>query len=980
MKHSILSISLFLTFISAFSQDCTPIRRCINEPFELGATFSAETYEWLSGNALNALVTIVDETDSVYNATLGSSSTLYFKVTTATDTACWVVNPVVLTMNGNAPVCVNDTLQLSASISNCDACTYAWSGTGLTGSSTSPSASFSFDNATDSPYTATVSAQFVEDSYECSTSTNVSITVNPLPEFTFSDLEFCLDASISPVGLDPQETYSYSWSYGEMESPDEAFIFPNDTVNASVSLTVTDDNSCSFALTEEITVFELPQVSIEGDTTLCSGDDLILSTSADESEYSWTFNSNTSSTNTFTLSSLIIGGTVSLEVTDINGCVNESTRAIIVNQLPTGTIEGPESVCLNDVVEYTIDSPNQLEEIIWSTADSDTLVYNHEEVGPVTISATITASNQCVGTISETVTVHALPDASITGDETICANLPDTLTVSSTSQIDDISWSDGSADNTLIFSETSPGNYDVSVQIEDDNGCVGTDSLTITVIALPIATVVGDTLICGRTEFDFTASSSDVNSNFAWSIDGGDILESSNLVFDNGYGEFEIILTTTNNFGCLSETIIEASAITGPVSPIANEIKLCDGSDLELQGNEGYQHEWILTSLDSPIDTITTTDFSYAGLAIGNYQLYLTLTDSTQVGCITLDTASVVMNANPVFTVNSPQISCVGVPFEFSVSEVTVGDEAATDYTVTWTNPSGSVSNENPYSDTALNAGNYTINIQVEENMNECASSQEFEITINTGPSFLHTVAASVCLGSSVILELDSVLASSYSINWQFEGLSIDAATANLILADSLNEYSVSVTNLENGCTSDSTYSIASIALPEILTISLLTDGLLAMNSEAGYSYNWGYTSAATGTEITVSTASDYAYFENFDPANNYYWVEYANESGCVRRVYYNAPPTNISETSTTESFIAYPIPAENTLTIQSSILGTRSKIVYSVFNTQGQMVLTGELQAIDNKTELNVSALSQGQYFVKFITGQELYTLRFSK
>jgi hypothetical protein len=980
MKHTILSISLFLTCIGAFSQDCTPIRRCVNEPFDLGATFTAETYEWLSGNALEALVTIIDETDSVYNTTLGSSSTLYFKVRTATDSACWVVNPVVLTVNGNAPVCVNDTLQFSGSISNCDDCTYSWSGTGLTAPTTSTSAFFSFANATNSPYTATVTAQFVDGAYECSTSANASITVNPLPEFNFNDLEFCLGASISPVGLDPQETYTFSWSYGEMESTDEAFMFPNDTVNASVSLTVTDDNSCSFALSEEITVFALPEVSIEGDVTLCAGDNLSLSTSDIYTDYSWTFNSSASSANTFTLSSLNTGGTVTLEVTDINGCVNEKTSVIIVNQLPTGTIDGPESVCLNDIVEYTIDSPNQLEEIIWSTADSDTLVYNHDEVGPVTISATITNSNQCTSTISETVTVNSLPEPSIAGNETICANQTDTLTVSSNNPIADLSWSNGNTDNTLIFSETSPGNYEVSVQIEDDNGCVGTDSLTISVIALPIATVVGDTLICGRTEFDFTATSSDVNSAFAWSIDSAISSDSSHLEFDNGYGEFLLILTTTNTQGCLTQTIIEASAITGPISPVADEIKLCDGSDLELQGNEGYQHEWILTNQDSPIDTITTTDLSYTGLAIGNYQLYLTLTDSTQVGCITLDTASIVMNANPVFIVNSPEISCVGVPFEFSITEVTVGGEVTTGYAVTWTNPTGSVSNENPYSNTAINAGSYSINVQVEENTNECTSAQEVEITINSGPSFLHTVPASVCLGSSVILELDSVLASSYSINWQFEGLSIDAASANLTLADSLNAYSVSVTNSENGCTSDSTYTLVSIALPEILTISQLTEGLLAMNSDAGYSYNWGYTSAATGTEITVSTASDYAYFENFDPANNYYWVEYANESGCVRRVYYNAPPTNISETDTNESFIAYPIPAENTLTIQSSILGTRSKIVYSVFNTQGQMVLTGELQAIDNKTELNVSALSQGQYFVKFITGQELYTLRFSK
>ena len=982
MKHTLLIVALFLISITVKSQDCDTIRRCDNVAFPLVADFTAETYEWYSGENISSLDTINGATNDTLFGVI-NSATSYFKVRTAEDSACWIVNQVVLNLSGVNPICENGTLELTASIADCEECTYSWSGEGLINSN-SGIASFSYSNANNSPYEISVNAQFVEDDYDCPTTTEASIIVNPLPDFAFSALELCSDEELSTVGLDSQVEYTYSWSLNDDESTDASYTFDNETLTASISLTVTDSNSCSKTITENIIVHALPEIVFVGDSVLCEEENLSLSTSVNYVEYSWTFdNSNTPVLTEDLTINLINDGnyTVSLSVTDSNGCDNDAEINVEVYALPTATIVVPASICMNDTAVYTLDNVGtSLTQILWnSTVDSDTLQYVHNMIGSVQIEAEITDENQCSNSISAQVTVNALPSAVISNPGPFCIGQPYTFTITSNQAISDVLWYDNSESDTLEFIPNSPGNYNISVQVTDNNGCIGLGDLDINVSALPEATISGDTLICGETLFQLNATSSQENSTFIWTIADSTYSNSDSLSFDNGYGEFLITLQTTNDIGCASETTFEAAAITGPVSPLANEIKLCDGASLVLEGNADYQNEWIITNQDSTLDTLSSTDISY-DLAIGDYQVFLTLTDSNQVNCITIDTASVFINANPVFTTNYPQISCVGVPFEFSIAQVIVGGSETIDYNVTWTNSTGIESNENPFSDSSLTAGNYMISVEVEENTNQCSTSQELDITINTGPSFQHTVPAPVCVGSSVVLELDTVLANSYSLNWHFDGFSTNEASVNLVLADSSNEYSVSVTNTENGCTSDSSYSVVSIALPEILPISLLTDGLLAMNSDADYSYTWGYTSAATGIEITISTASDYAYYDNFDIANNYYWVEYANENGCIRRVYYNAPLTNISEAVTDVYFTAYPIPAETSLTIQSERFSSLRVVEYSVFNAQGQLVQAGKGNTSDKKITLNVSELCQGQYYVKFATQQDAHTIRFSK
>lgn len=984
MKSTLFSILLLFTASRAISQDCLEIRRCVNSSFNLDAPFTADSYEWLSGNTLDSLTVLDGEMESTYEANLDEYSITYFKVRSAEDSICWMVSPVVITISGDFEVCERDTIALEAEISNCPACTFSWAGLGLIEPSNLPDASFSFENASDSPVSIVVNAIFSDGEFACPSTITSSLTVNTTPLFSLNN-NYCLGDSIKPIGLQNNSNdYSYTWNFNNFVS-DSDFFQIAEAASGIMSLTVTASSSnCHFQLQQSITINPLPQFELTtNDACLNQTVESIISSNSSISTYSWDEAPPGNNASYFPASTSEGTYSVNVQITDENGCHNYGTDSYTVFPLPNVSIIGnPSSICEGSNIN--LGSMDVYESYLWNiegnpnSINTAELSATLEQSGTYTISLTATDNQGCSNNDTTFITVIATPSITISGPEEICIGLPYSYHVISDNTISTIIWNDNIISDTLEFIPGTAGNNTISVEIEDENGCAGTDEYEVSVFSLPIVTIEGNTLICGRTEFEFIAIPQENNYSFEW-ITGDSLISNNNTVtIDGGYGQFGISLITTNDIGCSSETPFEISAITGPLSPLDNEINICEGNYLQLEGSNNYQYQWIIATNNTPFDTTSIYNPTF-NLEIGTYQVYLTLTDTTQEGCLTLDTASVYVKPNPVFTVNTPEISCIGVPFQFTISQVTIDGVPTENYSVTWTNQ-GVESQGNAYSDTTLNAGLYTLNVDVEDSLTACSSTEELVITINTGPSFAHTTPNPDCLGATVQLEIDTVFASTYNINWFISEESINAISTSLTLSDSANTYSVSVTNSENGCISDSVYTVESLALPEIINISLLTDGLLAINSEAGYFYEWGYTSAATGIEITIATGTDYAYFDYFDLANNYYWVQYTNSNGCVRRVYYNTPITFAGEQYDEQLILAYPIPCENTLTIQSKLLPSIAKSAYSIFNSQGQIVEFGELSRTDNKTILNVSNLSQGQYYIQIQSEENIYTLRFIK
>ena len=89
--------------------------------------------------------------------------------------------------------------------------------------------------------------------------------------------------------------------------------------------------------------------------------------------------------------------------------------------------------------------------------------------------------------------------------------------------------------------------------------------------------------------------------------------------------------------------------------------------------------------------------------------------------------------------------------------------------------------------------------------------------------------------------------------------------------------------------------------------------------------------------------------------------------------------PEKFGSKNLTENFeiVVYPIPASNTLTIEAT--GQLSGAVkYEIYNTLGNTLLSG--YSTNPVTELNISSLSTGVYFIKIINEEKVQTISFIK
>src|SRR5687767_1018595 len=137
-------------------------------------------------------------------------------------------------------------------------------------------------------------------------------------------------------------TLAYAWSgpngfSSALQNPSIVNITPAGT--GSYSLTVTDDNDCTAEVSINVTVNDLPVITVTPSApTICNGSSVVL-TASGASTYTWspsaglsqttgsTVTANPSATTTYTVTG-----------TDANGCINTTTVTVTVNAVSGGTI------------------------------------------------------------------------------------------------------------------------------------------------------------------------------------------------------------------------------------------------------------------------------------------------------------------------------------------------------------------------------------------------------------------------------------------------------------------------------------------------------------------------------------------------------------------------------------------------------------------------------------------------------------------
>ena len=509
-------------------------------------------------------------------------------------------------------------------------------------------------------YTVTIT-----DSNGCTGTDEVSITENEAENVSITgSLEYC--ASDETTSLDAGTWTSYIWSNGE----DTQMI---DATEGTYTVTVTDSNGCISIGQVSVTENANPEPSITGDLEYCKGGNTTLDAGT-WSEYLWSSGEDTQMIDA-------TEGTYTVTITDSNGCTGTDEVTVIKNDNPEPSITGDLKYCAS-ANTTTLDAGSWAS-YLWSN-DEDTQTI---DVGEGTYTVTVTDNSGCTGTDEVTVIKNDNPEPSITGDLEYCAS--DETTSLDAGTWSEYLWSNGE-DTQMI--DATEGTYTVTVT--DNNGCIGTDEVSITENANPIPAFNNNTLnnnaiVCSEaSDIKYTLKREELNSggnydngfsNYAdydWSIVSGDFTNNPNkdegkytaiVDWSEGPATGNVFVTVTDDNGCTGNTSMEVDILLQLMPTITGTFEYCRGREATLDAGTydlaPQSYQW----------SNGETSQSFSTTVTGLY----TVTVTNQEGCT--GTATAAISATPclaeagILTTNE-EIICAGGSIEVNTTGEQMGD------------------------------------------------------------------------------------------------------------------------------------------------------------------------------------------------------------------------------------------------------------------------------------------------------------------
>ncbi|MHB8402743.1 MAG: T9SS type B sorting domain-containing protein [Bacteroidia bacterium] len=573
----------------------------------------AGTYTWSASPPTLITNTVTFGATALASPTVTSSYTVT-GINTAigiscsnTATSTVTVNPLpTLTVSINPisdSICSGNTATLTAN----GATSYTWN-TGATTAMITPSPTL---NTT---YTVTGTSSF-----GCTNTTTATISVSQRPIFTYVGIpSFSMCAggtdTIEVVPTNTAIPASYSWTApanggltiitGTMVT-----VTPTGTGGGgNYTYTVTATNgACTVTRHPQIRVHNPPVLIPTPDTTVCSGNTVILNANPQGptgagATYTWSpIGIDTVSVAIHPTASAIY----TVQATSNRGCISSPyTVTVTVNPVPIVVPSVNNPLCKGETINLTDSSISGSPTYTWSCSSNG---YNSNSANP-TIPNSTTANNGtytltitsggCTASNTIAVTVNNPPIISISpSTASVCPNAPYTFTASGAATY---TWtptatlSDPNSD-VPIASPTTTTVY--SVTGTDGNGCSNIVPTTLTVIVDPIAASFIPSPDGGYAPlpvmFANNSISGTTSNTYTWNYGNGSSLitnsDSSTHTLYPKSGTYTVTLTAQNSIGCISTDtliiiVIDSYTITIPNVFTPNEDLINDNWVVKSEG------------------------------------------------------------------------------------------------------------------------------------------------------------------------------------------------------------------------------------------------------------------------------------------------------------------------------------------------------------------------------------------------------------
>lgn len=431
-----------------------------------------------------------------------------------------------------------------------------------------------------------------------------TITVNPLPNATFTFANVCIGDQTqftASANVTSGSVTGYSWDFdndGQFDDGTGAQISFQflDAGTHQVNLQVTTDEGCTSETTSFVTIAPLPVIifNVNGQ---CEGTPVqFINQSSNQVgtiTYDWDFGDGQSS-NVVSPSHVYASEgiyTVELTGTSSYGCVNSGSQSIEIFPGASASFTFNE-VCTGFITDFvntsTADGSN-IENYLWTFGDNNASVaqnpshqYGYAGLYPVTL--VVYTTEGCRDTATADVNVWALPTPHINWDGPLqfCDGEDVELSVELLTGQSSI-WSNASTGASITVTES--GVYIVNVF--DNHGCQQKDSAEVTVWELPAVTTNNDTTVSLGYDVPLWASGANY---YSW--DPATYLDNPSSDMPTSVSPLETItytVTGTDLNGC-----VNSADVTVTVNPDYT----LETVNLFTPNNDGYNDFWKIKNVD----------------------------------------------------------------------------------------------------------------------------------------------------------------------------------------------------------------------------------------------------------------------------------------------------------------------------------------------------------------------------------------------
>ena len=474
---------------------------------------------------------------------------------------------------------------------------------------------------------------------------------------------------------------------------------------------------------------------------------------------------------------------VTLIVATAAGCTDTITRQVTINtNIPFAQFSAP-AICAGGGMNFTDQSTGTPTVWAWDFGDAGSASNSSTSQNPshsfvnggnYTITLTVTNAAGCQSVSQQNVVVNANPTLAIV-DPAICAGTG--ANIVAPGGYANYNWDNTYFTQAISVTPALTTNY--SITITDGNGCTGTDVVTVTVNALPIADAGLDRTICEGTNTTLIGAG---GASYAWqpgALIGQNVIVSPSTTTD-------YVVTVTNAAGCTSSDQVRVSVNAMPIVAASSDQGVCKGESATVSVVNGVgAYTWTPGGFNTASITVTppiTTVY--------------TVVVSDAIGCSGSASVTVVVNPEPNASFSSSGPVCINNSITYTdLSNVSTGTIASWN----WNFGNGGTSTNQNASSLYTNSGNFNVELIISSDKG-CKDTVGLAVVVNALPIANAGLDQSICPGFNANL----VGAGGSAYDWNNGAFNTSSITVSPAATTS---YTLVVTD-GNGCTNSDVVNV----------------------------------------------------------------------------------------------------------------------------------------------------------------------------